>query len=833
MKKLLLGFSFLGLLAVLAACGGEEVVDTTAPVISGVEDATILRDESFDALEGVSATDDVDGDVTADITVAGTVDTAAVGTYFLRYSVSDAAGNTREETRYITVEVDTSELGDEMVPNGNFDLGWAIWSATTGLEGGVAEYTVNDGVLEVDIASVAGAEWEPRLENNGITFENGKTYEVSFDAWADAARPIKVQVGELLTSAPWFTDFKPGQRTVFDVGTEADTYTFKFTMGLDTNENGSLLFEMGTVESETLGTDNVVTKVYMDNVAITEAEADPDTSGPVLTGVRESITLSIGSSFDPLAGVTGFDVTDGDVSDAITAVVTDADGEEVTLDTSVAGSYTITYRAEDSLGNVTEETASLVISSFTYTATDKVVNGDFSADDLTPWSTFVQDWGDAPSVTFELNEGAVDISIDKGGDANWAIQFIQTGVAIEEGVTYQLSFDAKATEARDISAVFYNADTGINYLQSGAVSIGTEMDTYEFMFTASADIVTQLQFLLGANDNFAAGTVTIDNVVLSTMDQDPIVENPDFTENGWSAFHNDWEGSSASINTLDGEIVYTLNNYNNTGPNWLLQLIYNTKLTLEPSTDYIFTMDAYASEAATLVPVFTQGEPAGFNNFASGEVVLSTEKQSFTVAFTTGEDMTLPVEFKFEFGNTFDSFDEGSKVLYFDNFSLKVDEADAPELLVNPTSDAPLDWDWFTEGDGQGTVAVEDGTLTVDVTGLGGAAYQPHLFQMIGDLDAGTYNVKMVMTSDVDRDLRFNLILPDAGFASLLEDGFYDFNLVAGEAKTIAFSFTIENPVTNVKLELDFGTIGEDLVSAIGSFDIDSIDIYRNFGTGE
>jgi len=44
---------------------------------------------------------------------------------------------------------------------------------------------------------------------------------------------------------------------------------------------------------------------------------------------------------------------------------------------------------------------------------------------------------------------------------------------------------------------------------------------------------------------------------------------------------------------------------------------------------------------------------------------------------------------------------------------------------------------------------------------------------------------------------------------------------------------TLANPVTNVKLELDFGTLGDDLVSATGAVDIDSIDIYRNFGTGE
>ena len=830
MKKLLLAFSFLGLLGVLAACGGGEA-DTEAPVISGVDDATILRDTSFDALEGVSATDNVDGDVTSAIEVAGSVDIEAVGTYFLRYSVSDEAGNTREETRYITVEVDTSTLGDEMVPNGNFDLGWAVWSATTGLEGGVAEYTVSDdGVLEIDIASVAGAEWEPRLENNGITFENGTTYEVSFDAWADAPRPIKVQVGELLDGPPYFTDFKPGQRHVFDIGTDADTYSFKFTMGLDTNENGSLLFEMGTVLSDTLGTDNVVTKVYMDNVAIVEAEADPDTSGPALTGVRESIALSAGASFDPLAGVTGFDVTDGDVTDAITVVITDADGAEVTLDTSVTGTYTITYTAEDSLGNVTEETATLVISSFTYTATDKIVNGDFSGDDLAPFTNFIDGSAEA---SIALNDGAVDIDVVNGGQAFWAVQFIHADVALEEGVTYQLAFDAKASVARDISAVFFNADTGINYLQSGPIMLTTELETYEFMFTASADITTQLQFLMGMTADFAAGVVTLDNIVLSTLDADPIVDNADFTDNNWTAFHNDWEGSAATINTVDGEVVYTLNNYNNTGPNWLLQLIYNTQLSLEPNTDYIFTMDAYASEEATLIPVFTQGEPAGFNNFASGEVVLTTEKQTFEVAFTTGEDMALTVEFKFEFGNTFESFDEGSKVLYFDNFSLKVDEADAPELLVNTVSDYPVDWEWFTEGDATGTVSVDNGVLTVDVTGVGAQAYQPHLFQMIGDLDAGTYTVKMVMESAEARDLRFNLLLPDAGFASLLADTFYDFSLEASEVTTISFSFTLENAVTNVKLELDFGALGDDYTSITGPVEISEIDVYRNFGTGE
>lgn len=833
MKKLFLSMSILVLLGSLAACG-DAVEDTVAPVLSGVEDTTILRDAAFDALDGVSALDDVDGDVTSAITVAGTVDTTTVGTYFLRYSVADEAGNTREETRYITVEVDTSTLGDDLVPNGNFDLGWAIWTATTGLEGGNAEFNVVDGVLEIDILSVASAMWEPRLENTGIAFENGVTYEVSFEAWADAPRAVHVQVGELLDGPPYFTNFKPGQVTIFDVGTEKETHSFKFTMGLDSNENGAVLFEMGTVPSDALGTDNVLTTLYLDNVVMVETEADPDTEGPVLQGIKDSVTLSVGSTFDPLAGVTGFDVTDGDVTEAIAVTVTDADGAEVTLDTSVAGTYTLTYYAVDSLGNETTETSRLVISAFTYTATTQIVNGDFAADDLTPWTTYV---ADGAAATFTLNDGAVDIDVTEGGSANWNIQFIQAARELKEGVTYQLSFDAKASADRDISAVFYSAATGVNYLLANGIALTDEMETYEFMFTMTADIAADLQFLLGTNDNFAAGTVTIDNVVLSTMDADPIVKNSRFEDNGWTAFKNDWEGSMATINTLDGEVVYELTKYTNTGPNYLLQLIYNTKLTLEANTDYIFTMDAYASEEAALQPFFTQGEPAGYNNFAGDAITLTTEKQTFTVAFTTGDDMTLPVEFKFEFGTAFASFEAGvddalAKQLYFDNFSLKVDEAGAPELLINPTSDQPVDWEWFTEADGQGTVAVDDGTLTVDVTGLG-LAYQPHLFQLIGDLEAGTYTVKMVITSSVDRTVRLNFILPDAGFASILAGGFYDVDLTADEEETVAFSFTVANPVTNVKLELDFGNLGADIVSEIGSFDIAEILVYPNYSAGE
>ncbi|KAB5608546.1 DUF5011 domain-containing protein [Bifidobacterium jacchi] len=78
--------------------------DTTAPVFSGLDDATVAFGGTFDPLTGVSAKDAVDGDVTASIKVSGKLDTNKAGVYTLTYTAVDAAGNTATATRKVTVE---------------------------------------------------------------------------------------------------------------------------------------------------------------------------------------------------------------------------------------------------------------------------------------------------------------------------------------------------------------------------------------------------------------------------------------------------------------------------------------------------------------------------------------------------------------------------------------------------------------------------------------------------------------------------------------------------------------------------------------------------------
>lgn len=79
-----------------------------APFILGVADKEIQIGDSFDPLEGITATDVKDGVLTSSITVTGTVDTQTAGEYELTYSVTNAAGKTTTATCKITV-VEKSE----------------------------------------------------------------------------------------------------------------------------------------------------------------------------------------------------------------------------------------------------------------------------------------------------------------------------------------------------------------------------------------------------------------------------------------------------------------------------------------------------------------------------------------------------------------------------------------------------------------------------------------------------------------------------------------------------------------------------------------------------
>ena len=96
------------------------VVVNTLPEITGVEDALIYLEDDFVLLDGVTATDAEDGDLTTEIMVSGTVNNLVTGSYTVTYTVYDSDGFMVQVTRVVTVD----EL-DLVYPTGFFNYKFA------------------------------------------------------------------------------------------------------------------------------------------------------------------------------------------------------------------------------------------------------------------------------------------------------------------------------------------------------------------------------------------------------------------------------------------------------------------------------------------------------------------------------------------------------------------------------------------------------------------------------------------------------------------------------------------------------------------------------------
>lgn len=843
MRKKWLVLTLIAVFAIfLVSCKEDpETPKLTAIAFAGVDDATIEFNTEFNVLTGVTAKGNDDVDYTSDITYvtmseiseSGLLNTAKTGKHGIRYEVK-VGDLTAQHWRYITVKEPEAVEGEFLI-NKDFSNGTAGWDSPSVVyngDGSSMDMSVEDGALKTVVVAGSSAH-TPRFGQMNVPFEQGKAYKVSFRAKASEAKIINLQVGELLSDSPWFTDFKKNQTEHRTITTEWATYEYTFIHTLD-NKRGGVLFELGAINGV-----GVNATLWFDDIEITEVEIGEDETAPVFSGVSNKSVL-VGSTVNVLTGITAYDVISGDVTEDITYVITNSADEVVTeIDTTEEALYTVSLSVKDEADNEATAEFTIEVVGMQFLATNLVANGSFANDmtvDKPEWSTFIQDWGAAPVVTPTHNKeaGTFTLDIAGGGDAAWAIQLFQDGyITLVQGKTYRLQVTAKASVERNLNIAIGYGEPYVTYARKDGIQLSTEDAVYEVLFTVTNPThAVKLGFELGSQTGFADGLVTFSDVKLQEADLPTIIKNSNFTDTGWQAFHNDWEGSVATLDVVEGEFVYNLTKYTNGSAGYLLQWIYGTKLVLEANTAYTFTFDAYASKDIAITPFFTQGEPAGYNNLVqSGNVNLTGVKATHTISFSTGESVELPFEFKFEFGQAFTTFDEGAEWIKFDNLSLKEDGEATEELLVNGTADQVVGGhvvDNAGVGASTFTYSLNGGVVTV--TGIGGNAYEPHYYYIIDELAAGKYVATFKMTSSVARDFRFNIILPNSSYASILPDTKYDFNIAtADEMVEVTVAFEVAQALTHVKVELDFGTLGGELVSQVGTFTLHSMLIYQNF----
>jgi endonuclease I len=135
--------------------------DHTAPIISGATDFTIAEGSpDQDWLEGVSATDDVDGDVPVNI-FENTVDLNQAGVYQLIYEAFDKAGNRGTVTVTVTVTKTDTEPVLEKTFSEKFDSLNATGSSYANIS-----FTGIEGI----VWTITGSRGDQTLDGKAVTF---------------------------------------------------------------------------------------------------------------------------------------------------------------------------------------------------------------------------------------------------------------------------------------------------------------------------------------------------------------------------------------------------------------------------------------------------------------------------------------------------------------------------------------------------------------------------------------------------------------------------------------------------------------------------------------
>lgn len=127
------------MLMVFSACETEDLVNPVITLGGADTIEIVLNDPAGFTDPGATATDDKDGDLTAQIIKTGTVDVAKIGSYELTYSVSDNAGNQATVKRIVNVIVNQATFAGiwnvaEVITGSNPDPNWT-YSATVAASG--------------------------------------------------------------------------------------------------------------------------------------------------------------------------------------------------------------------------------------------------------------------------------------------------------------------------------------------------------------------------------------------------------------------------------------------------------------------------------------------------------------------------------------------------------------------------------------------------------------------------------------------------------------------------------------------------------------------------
>lgn len=713
MKKVLSLMLVAVLMVTLSGCFGNntETPENKFPTFSGIDSTvTVEVGDTFDPLAGVTANDEEDGDITSSITVTGTDclsldsnnvvgETAGGATCALLYKVEDSDGGKAQKSSSVTVEV-VVDVTENALVNGDFELGPNAWANTDGslldlYNSAVGTAAVNEGVLEVVVTTPSWDGSAPRVNQEGLAFENGKTYEVSFEAKASVAAELSSQVGIFLQSDPWFKTYyynvnSEGEASsfMFDLTTTMQTFTYKFTVTEDTTAEGTITFELGKNQDAT----EAIT-FYFDNIVLKESTPDPDLDAPVLEGLDE-VTITTEDTFDAVDGVT---VSDFDTTvDMDDVVITHDGGTDVTVETdgtysfAAEGVYTFTYTVSDSSSNTANPT--------------RVVNvvGD----------------AEAPMIS------GLEYAYVVNGFA-WNPLM---GISFTDNIDDTLTMDDFVVVVKNAAAETVTADAN-------------------GLYTLTTNGLYQVLYTLVDTSGNAANAEKWVSVVDAPTGMTNLVTEGDFAAmTEWGSWLADWNASAATFDATSGAMVVDVTNVGE--DTWHVQL-FNETVDFVNGTTYVLTFEASSTVARDILVEIIDGA----NQYA---VSLKDTTQRFSFEYTAGADVT-DAKLNFLLGavnGAAASTITIDNVMIYEKVENANGVTEGDFAAITEWGNWLADWNATAA-----TFDATSGAMVINATNVGEDTWHIQLFNETVDFTAGTiYTVSFEASATVDRDIFFEVI---------------------------------------------------------------------------
>ena len=213
------------------------------------------------------------------------------------------------------------------------------------------------------------------------------------------------------------------------------------------------------------------------------------------------------------------------------------------------------------------------------------------------------------AATAEIKDNSMVIKTENAGTVDYSVQLVQANVPFEKGATYEVSFDAKASENRKMNVDVKAPNRGYqSYMKTLVPELTTEMKHFstQFVMKADSDVNGRVEFNMG---NAGSGDIVLQNVVVKkTADPDPNAkEEKTILANGSCIYNGSFqeginhlgywditpEGADIKVTGLsDGRRLVTEGKS---------VTISQSDLAFKEGTAYALSFDAYAQNGATVV----------------------------------------------------------------------------------------------------------------------------------------------------------------------------------------------------------------------------------------